>query len=688
MSELKVTADHLKRDAYLYVRQSTLRQVAEHGESTQRQYGLRNRAIAAGWPIERVHVIDRDLGKSGSSTTARDGFQQLVSEVALGKAGIVMGLEVSRLARNSADWHRLIELCALTATLILDEDGIYDPAGFNDRLLLGLKGTMSEAELHILKARMRGGQLNKARRGELEMGPPVGLVYRVDGTIGLDPDAQVQSAIRLVFETFERTGSAVQTVRFFREQGLQFPRRLRTGANKGDLLWAPPQHSRILQVLHNPRYAGTFVYGRTRTRHRPDGRISVVKVARADWQFVMPGMHQGYIDWERFEANQRRLADNAGAFGGERLSGPAREGPALLQGRVLCGLCGERMGVRYSREHGSTVPTYVCQETAVRRAGKTCQTVPGKIVDAAVAALMIEMMTPMTLAVTLEVQRELQMRAHETDTARRQHVERLRYDAELARRRYMKVDPDNRLVADTLEAEWNDKLRRHADAAEDYERRSKQQAEALTAEARRRILDLAQQLPRIWQDPRVESRERKRIVRLLIDDVTLIKSEMITVHVRLSGGAARTLMLERPLPIAQIRKFKPELIAEVDRLLDLHCDREIAEILNQNGWRTWEAKPFNLKKIAWIRCAYKLSSRHDRLRRRGMLTTREVAAKFGISETAVHEWGRQGLIKKCYTDSLHRGLWEIPPGKTIRRGCGGRGARPAQLTSITAPSRE
>ena len=688
MSELKVTADHLKRDAYLYVRQSTLRQVAEHGESTQRQYALRNRAIAAGWPIERVHVIDRDLGKSGSSTTARDGFQQLVSEVALGKAGIVMGLEVSRLARNSADWHRLIELCALTATLILDEDGIYDPAGFNDRLLLGLKGTMSEAELHILKARMRGGQLNKARRGELEMGPPVGLVYRVDGTIGLDPDAQVQSAIRLVFETFERTGSAVQTVRFFREQGLQFPRRLRTGANKGDLLWAPPQHSRILQVLHNPRYAGTFVYGRTRTRHRPDGRISVVKVARADWQFVMPGMHQGYIDWERFEANQRRLADNAGAFGGERLSGPAREGPALLQGRVLCGLCGERMGVRYSREHGSTVPTYVCQETAVRRAGKTCQTVPGKIVDAAVAALMIEMMTPMTLAVTLEVQRELQMRAHETDTARRQHVERLRYDAELARRRYMKVDPDNRLVADTLEAEWNDKLRRHADAAEDYERRSKQQAEALTAEARRRILDLAQQLPRIWQDPRVESRERKRIVRLLIDDVTLIKSEMITVHVRLSGGAARTLMLERPLPIAQIRKFKPELIAEVDRLLDLHCDREIAEILNQNGWRTWEAKPFNLKKIAWIRCAYKLSSRHDRLRRRGMLTTREVAAKFGISETAVHEWGRQGLIKKCYTDSLHRGLWEIPPGKTIRRGCGGRGARPAQLTSITAPSRE
>jgi DNA invertase Pin-like site-specific DNA recombinase len=366
MPDLKVTANHLKRDAYLYVRQSTLRQVAEHGESTQRQYALRDRAIAAGWPAERIRVIDCDLGKSGSSAATRDGFQELVSEVALSKAGIVMGLEVSRLARNSADWHRLIELCALTSTLILDEDGIYDPAGFNDRLLLGLKGTMSEAELHILKARMRGG-LNKARRGELEMGPPVGLTYRPDGRIDLDPDAQVQGALRLVFETFERTGSAMRTVRFFREQGILFPRRLRTGLSKGELRWAPPQHARILQVLHNPRYAGAFVYGRTRTRRLPDGGTSVIRMPKSEWQFVIPGMHRGYIDWDRFETNQLRLADNARAFGSERRSGPAREGPALLQGRVLCGLCGARMGVRYSQEHGQMVPAYVCQETEVRR---------------------------------------------------------------------------------------------------------------------------------------------------------------------------------------------------------------------------------------------------------------------------------------------------------------------------------
>ncbi|MGA9547384.1 MAG: recombinase family protein [Rhodomicrobium sp.] len=684
MPDLKIDADHLRRDAYLYVRQSTLRQVAENGESTQRQYALRDRAVAAGWPAERVHVIDCDLGKSGSSATARDGFQELVSEVALAKAGIVMGLEVSRLARNSADWHRLIELCALTATLILDEDGIYDPASFNDRLLLGLKGTMSEAELHILKARMRGGQLNKARRGELEICPPVGLMYRPDGILDLDPDVEVQNALRLVFDTFERLGSATRTVKFFLDEGLLFPRRLRKEPNKGELLWAPPRHSRILQVLHNPRYAGAFVYGRTRGRHRPGGGVSQIKVQMDDWQVVFPDHHRGYIDWERFKANQTRLAGNAQAYGMQRRSGPVREGTALLQGRVLCGLCGERMGVHYSQEHGQPVPTYVCQETAARKGGKVCQSVPGKVVDPAIGALLVELMTPMTLEVSLAVQNEIEARSAETDALRRQHIERTRYEAELARRRYMTVDPDNRLVAGALEAEWNEKLRLHTGAVEDYERRAQQEAAALDGKMRRQILELAEQFPRIWADPRVDVRERKRIVRLLVADVTLIKAETITAHVRLPGGATRTLQLDRPLPIAQIRKFKPELVAEVDRLLDKHCDREISEFFNQQGLRTWEGEPFNLKKIAHIRTAYNLPSRRQRLRDRGMLTTEEVAKRFGVSQTAVHQWGRQGLITKCYSDNLHRGLWELPSGHTIIKGCGGRGARHARLSPITA----
>ncbi len=299
----------------------------------------------------------------------------------------------------------------------------------------------------------------------------------------------------------------------------------------------------------------------------------------------------------------------------------------------------------------------------MRRGGRVCQSVPGKIVDPAIGALLVELMTPMALEVTLAVQQELEARAAETDALRRQHVERMRYEAELARRRYMKVDPDNRLVADALEAEWNGKLRSYSEAVEDYERRSRDRPAALDTQARRRILDLAERFPAVWQDPRVEPRERKRILRLLIEDVTLIKGETITAHVRLRGGATRTLVLDRPLPIAQIRKFKPEIVAEVNRLLDRYCDREIAEILNQRASRTWEGKPFNLKKIAFIRQAYKLRSRYERLRLRGMLTTREVAA---------------------YSDSLTRGLWEIPAGQTILKGCGGRGPRPAQLIPITA----
>ncbi|ABE63564.1 Recombinase [Nitrobacter hamburgensis X14] len=686
MPDLKVTADHLRRDAYLYIRQSTLRQVAENGESTQRQYGLRHRAIAAGWPAERIHVIDCDLGKSGSSAVARDGFQELVSEVALAKAGVVMGLEVSRLARNNADWHRLLELCALTSTLILDEDGVYDPASFNDRLLLGLKGTMSEAELHFLKARMRGGQLNKASRGELEMAPPVGLVYLPDGTLALDPDAEVQAALHMVFTTFGRLGSATRTVKFFLDEGILFPRRLRKGPHKGELMWAPPRHARILQVLHNPRYAGAFVYGRTRGRPRPGGGVSQIKLAMADWRFVMPDMHPGYIDWERFKANQERLADNAQAYRIQRRAGPVREGSALLQGRVLCGLCGARMGVHYSQEHGRPVPTYICQETTIRGGGKACQSVPGKVVDPAVGALLVELMTPMTLEVTLAVQRELEARAAETDTLRRQHIQRTRYDAELARSRYMKVDPDNRLVADALEAEWNEKLRLHTDVVEDYERRAPEEAAALDAGMHQRVRDLAEQFPRIWNDPRVDVRERKRILRLLVADVTLIKAEAITVSVRLSGGATRILTLDRPLPIAQIRRFKPELVAEVDHLLDRHCDREIADIFNERGLRTWEGKPFSLNKISFIRSAYNLPSRRQRLRDQGMLTTREVAKHFEIAETTVHQWGRQGLISKVCSDNCNRGLWNIPSDLRIIKGRPGRTALATRTASITALS--
>jgi len=684
MPEFKVTSQHLQSDAYLYIRQSTPRQVLENTESTQRQYALRDRAVALGWPLERIHVIDCDLGKSGSQSAGRDGFQKLVSEVALGKAGLVMGLEVSRLARNSADWHRLIELCSLGGALILDEDGIYDPANFNDRLLLGLKGTMSEAELHFLKARMRGGLLNKARRGELEMRPPVGLVYREDDVLILDPDAEIQAAMRLVFETFERTGSAMQTVKLFHEQGLRFPRCMRKGLNKGELHWVQAEHSRIIQVLHNPRYAGAFVYGRVRTRLLPDGKHSTTKVPQSDWQFVIPGVHAGYITWEQFESNQKRLAENALGFGGDRKAGPAREGPALLQGRVICGICGERMGVHYSIAYHQVAPTYVCQEASVRRAEKVCQRVPGSVVDQAISDLLLELMQPMTLEVALAVQQEVEARITETDALRRKHVERAQYEAELARRRYMKVDPDNRLVADSLEADWNNKLRSLAEAQEQYQQQTQKQRLSIDSQTRQQLLCLATDFSKVWNDPSVEPRERKRILRLLIEDVTLINGEMIQVHVRLRGGASRSLTLAKPLPIAQIRKTKLEVVAEIDGLLDRYCDREVAEVLNRQGRRTWENEPFNLKKIAHIREAFKLKSRYSRLRANGLLTAKEMSARHGVTLTTINAWGREGLLRKHHYDNVRRCLYEPLDENAILKGQGGRSARQPTLTFAQA----
>src|SRR6267378_4197379 len=451
----KVSAGHLKRNAYLYVRQSTLRQVVENSESTKRQYALRQRAIALGWHPDRIVVIDSDLGQSGASAAEREGFQKLVGEVGMGHVGLVIGLEVSRLARNSSDWHRLLEISALTDTLILDEDGLYDPAHFNDRLLLGLKGTMSEAELHVLRARLRGGIVNKARRGELEVPLPVGFVYDAAGRVGLDPDQQVQETLRAFFQTFRRTGSATATVKAFRTQQLAFPRRARSGPQQGETVWGRLEHSRALWVLHNPRYAGAFFFGRSRQRHTVEARVVYERLPREEWTALIPNAHAGYITWEDFEENQRRLRENAQANGAERRRSPPREGPALLQGLAVCGICGDRMTVRYHRRHGTVWPTYVCQRRGIARAEPICQSLPGRDLDHAVGRVLLETVTPLTLEMTLTVQQELQTRLDETDRLHRRAVECARYEADLARHRYLQVDPANRLVADELEAHWN-----------------------------------------------------------------------------------------------------------------------------------------------------------------------------------------------------------------------------------------
>lgn len=654
----KIEARHLKSNAYLYVRQSTLRQVFENQESTKRQYALRQRAIALGWPLERIVVIDTDLGKSGASVD-REGFQRLVTEVSMGRAGIVMGLEVSRLARNSTDWHRLLEICALTSTLILDEDGIYDPSHFNDRLLLGLKGTMSEAELHVLRARLRGGIINKARRGELEMRLPIGFVYDADKCVRLDPDARIKDTIRLLFRTFRRTGSAMATVKAFRERKLQFPRRVYRGPHKGEVLWADLDHSRVLWVLHHPRYAGAFCFGRSRQRKHPDGRHIFVRLPRDEWTAFIPDAHEAYISSAELEENVQRLRENAQALGAEREKGPPREGPALLQGLVICATCGQRMTVRYHAFRGRQVPDYVCQRRGIQRAEPVCQQIHGGALDETIGKLLVETVTPVTLEVAMTVQKELESRADETDRLRRQEAERARHDAELARRRYMQVDPDNRMVADTLEADWNAKLRALADAQERCDQK-RERDRGLDAEQRARVVTLATDFPRLWNDPRTQDRERKRMARLLIEDVTLLKANDVTVHIRFKGGATRTLSVPLPQPAWMRRKTSPDVVTAIDGLLDDHTDGEIARLLNQRGLTSGEGKRFHLLMVARIREAYDLKTRYTRLRSRGLLDEREIAKRLDVKPSTIKVWRRAGLLVAHRYDDKGQCLFERP----------------------------
>ncbi|MBK8097580.1 MAG: recombinase family protein [Planctomycetes bacterium] len=428
----KVAACHLRRDAYLYVRQSTLQQVVDNVESTQRQYALRQRAVALGWPDDRVIVIDSDLGQSGASAVDREGFQRLVADVGLRRVGIVLGLEVSRLARNSSDWHQLLEICALTDTLILDEDGIYDPAHFNDRLLLGLKGTMSEAELHVLRSRLRGGIINKARRGELRFRLPIGYVRDSSGRVVLDPDTQVQDTVRLLFDTFRRTGSVSATVKHFRLQSLLVPTRLAAGPHKGEVAWGPLYVGRAAHLLHNPWYAGAYVFGRCRSRKQPDGRTCNERQPPSQWIALIRDAHPSYIAWTEHEMIEARLAASAKMLGWER-SAP-REGSALLQGVAVCGLCGSRMHIHYNvRRNGERIPNYVCYGRSRLFGAPSCQSMLGTEIDAAIGKLLVETITPMALELTLAIQDELAARVDEADRLRHQHVERAQYEADHAR---------------------------------------------------------------------------------------------------------------------------------------------------------------------------------------------------------------------------------------------------------------
>ena len=518
---------------------------------------------------------------------------------------------------------------------------------------------------------MQGGILNKARRGELEMRLPVGLVYNSEAgdwcstpiyrsnTVSVGclkpsavPDPRRPPRKRRDFRVWRSHDGAAK------------------GPHKGELLWTGLDHSQVLRILHNPRYAGAFVYGRTHTRKTVDGGSRVCKVPRDQWDTLIPGAHAGYLSWEEYEQNQRRLQESAYAMGTDRRRGPPREGPALLQGLVVCGRCGNRMTVRYHSRLGGLCPEYVCQREGVEHAEPICLRIPGVGIDQAIGDLLVEAVNPVALEVTLAVQRELQSRMEEADRLRHQQVERAQYEADLAQRRYMRVDPDNRLVADSLEADWNHKLRALAETQEEYTRRREQDTRVLTDEQRTNILALASDFPRLWRDPTTPDRERKRMVRLLLEDVTLNRDHQITLQIRFKGGAHRMLNLPVPLQSWQKSVTPSVVIEEIDQLLNDHTTLQIATILNERGIRSGAGKPFHPHLVARLVRTYELKPRYDRLREAGLLSLQEMADALHITPTHVKIWNRHGLIRGHPYSDKNECLYEPPTDETPRKAQG------------------
>lgn len=532
----------------------------------------------------------------------------------------------------------------------------------SNKAIFEFKDAMSEAELHVLRERMRGGALNKASRGELRTRLPVGFVYDERGMVILDPDKEVREAVQLFFKTFQRLGSAYKTAQYFHKQGLKFPKRLHTGPNKGELIWGELTTSRVPYLLHSPRYAGAYVYGHWRTTLAPDGRVIRKELSREEWHAAILDAHEGYITWEEYERNRKWLDRNLQARVRKQRC-PPREGPALLQGLAVCGICGRHMSIRYHNRRGGITPEYVCPGESNRIGVPKCQTIPGDKIDAAVGELLLEAMTPVALEVSLSVQAEVQKRFDEADKLRLREVERIRYEASLARRRYMKVDPDNRLVAETIEAEWNAKLRDLHKAEEEYKRRRERDQVIVDEESRERILALAGNFPELWRNSKTPQRERKRMVRLLIEDVTLVKNEQLHVNVRFKGGAGRELILQRPLMRWEEIKTEEKVLAEIDRLLDDHTCDEIAELLNERGLTTGGGKKLNGYEVRRIARRYNVKSRRARLRDRGLLTVAEAAERLGCHVGTLKRKRNEGAIKLTAHKVNDAGeyMYEPPP---------------------------
>jgi DNA invertase Pin-like site-specific DNA recombinase len=657
-----ITPSHLSKPAYIYVRQSTPAQVRHNQESTERQYALQDKALALGWPQRSIRVLDRDLGRSGAQSAGREDFKTLVADVSMSQVGAVFALEVSRLARSNLDWHRLLELCALTHTLVIDTDGCYDPAEFNDALVLGIKGTMAQAELHFLRGRLLGGKLNKAQKGELRFPLPVGFCYDDQGRIVMDSDDEVRGVVQLVFRLFQETGSANAVVQRFTQDGLRFPKRSYGGAWAGKLVWGRLSHSRILSLLKNPSYAGTYVFGRHQYARsitaEGEVRKNVRVVPMPDWRVHLREHHEGYITVEEFDQNQQRLAHNRTNGEGTVLSGAAREGLALLQGLLLCRRCGRALTVRY-QGNGGIYPTYECSwERREGLATKNCLSVRADRLDEAIGEEVFKALKPAELELALAALNELEQRDQALMRQWHMRIERAEYECALAERRYQEVDPSNRLVAASLERRWNDALLRVDEIKAEAAKVQSQKARVVTAEQKARILALARDLPRIWRAPTTRAKDRKRMLRLLIRDITvekLAEPRRAVLHVRWQGGACTDHAVELPNPIADQLLYPPQIIARIRELSNQLSDPQIVQALNQQGLRSPRGMPFTRAMTKWIRIGYAVPS--VCLKQPGELTVRQLSDRLAVSMYFVRYWIKHGVIEARQLDA--HGPWWV-----------------------------
>jgi DNA invertase Pin-like site-specific DNA recombinase len=660
----RIEASHLGRRACVYVRQSTAAQVFEHGESTERQYALAGRAAALGWTEPAIEVIDEDLGRSGATTEGRTGFARLVDGVVHGEVGAIFAIEVSRLARSSMDWQRLLALCAVAEVVVGDEQAVYDPADKDDKLLLDIKGTMSEAELHWIRLRLHGALQSKARRGELRIGPPTGYVWG-GHRFEIDPDESVQTGIRLVFERYSVEPSAYAVARWARQQGVRIPVR-RNSVGGRELVWNEATASRVVKIISNPVYAGVYVYGRRQNKKViVDGEIRYKQMRGRDpgqWPVRIDGAHVGYISWDQFLKNQQKLRNNVC---GPATQGAPREGGALLTGLLLCGQCGYRMGTAYAP---SGLHYYGCY--GERPARPPCTTLPGRAIDGAVEQLFLRTMVPDELELSLAVEHEVDAKGQSLDRHWALRVERAEYEARHAERRYKAVDPDNRVVARTLEGEWERCLRELEQVRADYERAKRAQRVELTEQDRERIRALARDLPKVWKSSTTRQADRKAMLRLVVEAVSLRAVEVprreTLVRVAWKSGAVTELRVPRPT----IRELISTPEAALARLRELATagvhDRQIAQRLDAEGFVTGMGKRWNLDTVRNMRSRHQIPSTAPSLptatpvpdrREDGCYSVLGAARHFGVGTDVVRGW----IVRNAVGVSRE-------PGKTGTRG--------------------